>query len=81
MIGSMTDLSAASLDDVKGFFATYYAPNNACVVIAGDFDPVQVKVPGSRSTSDVYHPCVERPSSVRSPRRLTLNEDKRLVVY
>lgn len=38
VIGSMTDLSAASLDDVKRFFNTYYAPNNATLVIAGDFD-------------------------------------------
>ena len=38
-IGSMADLSAASLDDVKNFFRTYYAPNNASLVIAGDFDP------------------------------------------
>ena len=37
-IGSMADLSAASLDDVKDFFRTYYAPNNATIVIAGDFD-------------------------------------------
>ncbi|MBI2795198.1 MAG: insulinase family protein [Gemmatimonadetes bacterium] len=36
-IGSMADLSAAALDDVKGFFRTYYAPNNASLVIAGDF--------------------------------------------
>ena len=38
-IGSMEDLSAASLDDVQEFFATYYAPNNAVLTIAGDFDP------------------------------------------
>ena len=38
-IGSMADLSAASLDDVKNFFRTYYAPNNATLVIAGDFNP------------------------------------------
>jgi zinc protease len=37
-IGSMADLSAASLDDVKEFFRTYYAPNNATLVIAGDFN-------------------------------------------
>jgi zinc protease len=35
VIGSMTDLSAASLDDVKDFFRQYYAPNNAAIVIAG----------------------------------------------
>jgi len=37
-IGSMADLSAASLEDVKDFFRTYYAPNNATLVIAGDFN-------------------------------------------
>ena len=37
-IGSMEDLSAASLDDVGEFFATYYAPNNAVLTIAGDFE-------------------------------------------
>jgi predicted Zn-dependent peptidase len=37
-IGSMEDLSAASLDDVSRFFATWYAPNNAVLTIAGDFD-------------------------------------------
>ena len=44
VIGSMADLSAASLDDVKHFFNTYYAPNNATLAIAGDFDRDSVKV-------------------------------------
>ena len=39
LIGSMEDLSAASLDDVSAFFATWYAPDNAVLSIAGDFDP------------------------------------------
>ena len=43
VIGSMADLSAASLDDVKGFFRQYYAPNNAVLVIAGDYDEKQAK--------------------------------------
>jgi zinc protease len=38
-IGSMEDLDAASLDDVREFFAAHYAPNNAVLTIAGDFDP------------------------------------------
>jgi zinc protease len=42
-IGSMTDLSAAHLEDVATFFRTYYNPNNASLVIAGDFDPVAAK--------------------------------------
>jgi zinc protease len=43
VIGSMEDLSAASPDDVKNFFRTYYAPNNAFLAIVGDFDPAQAK--------------------------------------
>jgi predicted Zn-dependent peptidase len=41
-IGSMEDLDAASLEDVRAFFATYYAPNNAVLAIAGDCDHDQV---------------------------------------
>ena len=37
-IGSMEDLSAASLDDVGEFFSTYYTPNNAVLTVAGDFE-------------------------------------------
>jgi len=43
VIGSMTDLSAASVDDVKAFFREYYAPNNASIAIAGDFNPDSAK--------------------------------------
>jgi zinc protease len=38
-IGSPEDLDAATLDDVKEFFRTWYVPNNATLVIAGDIDP------------------------------------------
>ena len=37
-IGSMEDLTAALLDDVREFFATWYAPSNAVLTIAGDFE-------------------------------------------
>src|SRR6185312_16654076 len=43
LIGSMTDLDAASLDDIKHFFATYYTPDNAVLSIAGDFDAADVR--------------------------------------
>ena len=36
VIGSMTDLSAASLDDVRNFFRKFYAPNNATMAVVGD---------------------------------------------
>ncbi len=37
-IGSMEDLEAASIDDVRAFHDTYYVPNNATLVLVGDFD-------------------------------------------
>ena len=43
IIGSMEDLSSASLEDVENFFKTYYVPNNASLCIAGDFDPANAK--------------------------------------
>lgn len=43
VIGSMADLSAASLSDVQAFFRTYYTPNNASLCLAGDFDPAAAK--------------------------------------
>jgi zinc protease len=43
LIGSMDDLSAASLDDVAQFFATYYTPDNAVLSIAGDFDGAETR--------------------------------------
>jgi zinc protease len=41
-IGSMEDLNAASLEDVKTWFETYYGPNNAVLVVAGDVDTKEV---------------------------------------
>jgi len=38
LIGSMSDLDAASLEDIEQFFTTYYTPDNAVLSIAGDFD-------------------------------------------
>ncbi|HEV8263815.1 MAG TPA: pitrilysin family protein [Gemmatimonadales bacterium] len=43
VIGSMTDLNAAQLPDVQAFFDTYYAPNNATLVVVGDFNPVELR--------------------------------------
>jgi len=76
VIGYMEDLSAATLDDVKEFFRIYYAPNNAVLSIAGDFEPAQVKEWVKKYFSpiprgaDVPHP---------GPMPVELTEDKRLV--
>jgi predicted Zn-dependent peptidase len=43
IIGSMLDLSAATLGDVRDFFHTYYAPSNATLTLAGDFELERAK--------------------------------------
>jgi predicted Zn-dependent peptidase len=69
-IGFMPDLTAAQLEDVKEFFRRYYAPNNAVLTIAGDFDPAE-----ARALVDKYFgnipagPPIERPALTRPPAR------------
>lgn len=41
--GDLKDIDSATLDDVRSFFRTYYAPNNAALAIVGDFDPEQAE--------------------------------------
>jgi zinc protease len=43
VIGSMADLDAAKREDVQAFFDTYYAPNNATLVVVGDFHPAELR--------------------------------------
>lgn len=43
VIGSLEDLQAATLDDVKTFFRRWYTPNNVTLVVAGDFDTAQAR--------------------------------------
>jgi len=42
-IGSMKDLESASIADVRGFYETYYVPNNATLTLVGDFDSKQAR--------------------------------------
>lgn len=53
VIGSHEDLVAASMEDVKQFFKTYYTPNNLSLCIAGDFDPAD-----ARSLVEKYYGCL-----------------------
>ena len=62
VIGSMADLSAASLEDVKEFFRQYYAPNNAAIVIAGD-----VKTDSVRRMVRQYFGNIPRGPSIARP--------------
>jgi len=76
VIGSMTDLSAATEEDVKNFFRLYYAPNNAFLSIVGDFDPAQAKTWITKYFGDIPKgKPITRPSV--SP--VTLDTEKRLV--
>jgi predicted Zn-dependent peptidase len=43
IIGSMKDLDAATMEDVKAFFRTWYAPSNATLAVVGDFDPKEAR--------------------------------------
>jgi zinc protease len=76
VIGSMTDLSAASEEDVKNFFRLYYAPNNAFVAIVGDFDPAQAKAWVTKYFGDI-----PRGQPITRPKvdPVTLQSEKRLV--
>ena len=53
LIGSMDDLTAASLDDVADFFRTYYTPDNAVLTLAGDFDPAEAREMIERHFGDI----------------------------
>jgi zinc protease len=68
VIGSMADLSAATLEDVRGFFRTYYTPNNATLAIAGDITAPEARRLAERYFGDVARgPAVTRsaPPAVR----------------
>ncbi|WKW13618.1 pitrilysin family protein [Pseudogemmatithrix spongiicola] len=61
-IGSMADLSAASLEDVKDFFRTYYTPNNASIVVAGAVNVDSVRALARQMFGEIPRgPAIERP--------------------
>jgi zinc protease len=63
VVGYMTDLQAATVEDVKNFFRMYYAPSNATIAIAGDFDPAQ-----ARKFVTKYFGDLKRGAPVRRPK-------------
>jgi zinc protease len=62
-IGSLDDLTAASMDDVKALFRQYYIPNNASLVIAGDFDTKK-----ARAWVEKYFGPIPRGAAVVRPK-------------
>jgi zinc protease len=78
-VGSMRDLEAASVEDVRDFYQTFYVPANATAILVGDFDPAQAKqlinqnlgrVPAGRRT--VPRDIPKEPPLTRE-RRVTLS--------
>ena len=78
-IGGMVDLKAATVEDVKSFFRLYYAPNNATLSIAGDFDARAVKplvaryFAGLPRGQSITRPTIG-PSAVTSEKRFTFED-------
>ncbi len=61
-IGSMQDLNAAALNDVKNWFREYYGAANATIVLAGDITPAQARAKVMRYFSDIAAgPRLRRP--------------------
>ena len=82
LIGSMEDLSAASLDDIKQFFGSFYTPDNAVLSIAGDFDPAETKrlveqyfgaIPRGKDRPAL--PRMDLPETFGEPLRIVVEDD------
>ncbi len=69
-IGSIEELEAASIDDVRAFHATYYRPDNAVLVVAGNFDPAKLD-----AWVDQYFAGIKKPD--RPIPRVTVTEPPR----
>jgi zinc protease len=68
VIGSIQEIQAASLEDVKAFFREFYGPQNAALAIVGDFDPAQARALVERYFGPIpAGPAVARPA-VPQPR-------------
>ena len=80
-IGSMEDLQAASVEDVREFFRTYYVPTNATVAIVGDFDTAQAIDSATKYLGRIPRPDHPVPRDVpveppvKASRSVTVEED------
>ncbi|NMC40204.1 MAG: insulinase family protein, partial [Bacteroidales bacterium] len=75
VIGKMEDLANATVDDVIAFHRKFYVPNNAFLVVSGDFDPASVKEMIEKYFGEI--PSGE-PVEKRGPMNVTLQETVRL---
>ena len=77
-IGSMVDLEAASVDDVRDFYQTYYVPANATAVLVGDFDAVQATQLAAQYLGRVPKAQKEVPRDI--PKEPPQTQEKRVTV-
>ena len=77
-IGSMEDLDAASLADVKQWFRDRYGPNNAVLVVAGDVNPAQVRTLAEKYFGDIGSGPANHPAQANVP---TLAKPKSIVMH
>ncbi len=75
VIGELIDLQSATVDDVREFYDRFYGPNNATLVLAGDFETEEAK-----AMIEKYFGEIKRRQEVPKlePQRVTLSETKRL---
>lgn len=74
VMGSMQDLSSATLQDVRDFYTRYYAPSNATLVIAGDFDPQTARKLVDRYFASLKHRDAPLAHAITTP---ALHAEKR----
>jgi zinc protease len=65
--GDLTELEAATLEDVRSFFKTYYAPNNAVLVVVGDANAAEVKKLAEKHFGAIPKQPLPPPSDVAEP--------------
>ena len=65
--GDLSDLEAATLDDVRSFFTTYYAPNNAVLVVVGDTTAAEVRRLAERHFGSIPRQSLPPPADVSEP--------------
>jgi zinc protease len=78
VIGSMKDLDAASVDDVRDFWQTYYVPNNATAVLVGDFDAKEALALVTQYLGRV--PKSDKPVPRDIPKEPTQTKEKRVTL-
>ena len=65
--GDLAELEAATLDDVRSFFKTYYAPNNAVLAVAGDTTAAEVKALAEKHFGNIPRQELPQPAAIAEP--------------